>query len=89
MYGFKRTKRTICLRSMKGLPKSVEHNGDDFNTVQFESIAVNNTANATSEIIICKVAEGQKNSLTCCGCMHHTGLLLTKNTRQISPPATK
>ena len=37
---------------MKGLPKSVEHDGDDFNAVQFESIAVNNTANATSKIII-------------------------------------
>ena len=35
----------------------------DFKTVQFESIVVNNTTIATSEIIICKVAERQRSTV--------------------------
>ena len=49
---------TIYSRSMKGLQEFVEHvhksasrhslvDSDDFNILQLESIAVNNTANAT------------------------------------------
>ena len=58
MYGVKRRKRTIYSRSMKGLQEFVEHvhksasrhslvDSDDFNILQLESIAVNDTANAT------------------------------------------